>query len=81
VQAPPAAGDWFVQVGSFSQAANAQRYAQQLRTQGHAAIVLPPAGGKGLSRVRVGPVATRQAAGDLLGRLQADGHKGAVVGP
>jgi DedD protein len=77
----PARGDWFVQVGSFSQAANAQRYAQQLRSQGHAAIVLPPAGTKALSRVRVGPVRTREAAGELLARLQAAGHKGAVVGP
>jgi DedD protein len=79
--APPARGDWFVQVGSFSQAANAQRYAQQLRNQGHAVIVLPPAGAKALSRVRVGPVRTREAAGELLARLQAAGHKGAVVGP
>jgi cell division septation protein DedD len=68
-------------VGSFSQAENAQRYAQRLRSQGHDVRVLPPAGSKSLSRVRVGPVATREAATQLLGRLEAAGHKGAVVGP
>jgi DedD protein len=85
-QPPPpapdvAGGRWFVQVGSFSQAANAQRYARQLRDQGHAVIVLPPSGTKSLSRVRVGPVRTREAAGELLTRLRAGGHNGAVVGP
>ena len=78
---PAVAGDWFVQVGSFAQVANAQRYAQQLRSQGYAAIVLPPAAGKSLSRVRVGPARTREAAAALLERLAASGHKGAVVGP
>jgi len=78
---PSAGGDWFVQVGSFSQPENAERYAQQLRKQGFGAIVLPPAGAKGLSRVRVGPARTREAAGALLEKLAAAGHKGAVVGP
>jgi DedD protein len=78
--APPARGQWFVQVGSFSQAANADRYARQLREQGFTSIVLPPAGAKGLSRVRVGPVRNREAAAALLERLKAGGHKGAVVG-
>jgi DedD protein len=74
------AGEWFVQVGSFSQAENAERYAQQLRKQGFSAIVLPPAGAKSLVRVRVGPVRSRDAAAALLERLTASGHKGAVVG-
>jgi DedD protein len=78
--AAPAAGEWFVQVGSFSQAANAERYAQQLRQQGFGVVVLPPAGGKGLTRVRVGPARSREAAATLLERLTAAGHKGAVVG-
>lgn len=78
--AAPARGDWFVQVGSFSQAANAERYAQQLRQQGFTPLVLPPAGAKGLVRVRVGPVRTRESAVALLERLAANGHKGAVVG-
>ncbi len=69
-----------MQVGSFSQAENAERYAQQLRKQGFATLVLPPAGAKGLVRVRVGPARTREAAAALLERLTANGHKGAVVG-
>jgi cell division septation protein DedD len=69
-----------VQVGSFSQPENAERYAQQLRKQGFNALVLPPAGSKGLSRVRVGPARTREAAATLLEKLTASGHKGAVVG-
>jgi cell division protein FtsN len=78
--ASPAAGNWFVQVGSFSQTDNAERYAQQLRKQGFSPVVLPPAGSKGLVRVRVGPVRSRDAAAALLERLTASGHKGAVVG-
>jgi DedD protein len=79
--APAPGGDWYVQVGSFSQDANAQKYAQQLRGLGYAVVVLPPAGAKSLSRVRVGPARTRDAAAQVLERLTASGHKGAVVGP
>ncbi|MET0291514.1 MAG: SPOR domain-containing protein [Steroidobacteraceae bacterium] len=79
--AAPASGEWYVQVGSFSQVANAQRYAQQLRGEGFTAIVLPAAGSKGLIRVRVGPARSRDAAAQLLGKLTSAGHKGAVVGP
>ncbi len=75
------AGEWFVQVGSFSQAANADRYVQQLRQQGFTASALPPPGGKGLIRVRVGPAHSKEAAAALLDKLAAAGHKGAVVGP
>lgn len=81
VEKPSASrGEWFVQVGSFSQAENAERYAQQLRKQGFSSVVLPPAGAKSLVRVRVGPVRSRDAAAALLERLTASGHKGAVVG-
>jgi DedD protein len=73
-------GQWFVQVGSFSQSDNAERYAKQLRDQGFTSIVLPPSGAKRLVRVRVGPTRTRDAAATLLERLKASGHKGAVVG-
>jgi DedD protein len=73
-------GQWYVQVGSFSQAANAERYAKQLREQGFTPVLLPPSGAKGLIRVRVGPARSRDAAAALLERLKAGGHKGAVVG-
>ena len=75
-----ARGQWYVQVGSFSQAANAERYAKQLRDQGFASVVLPPSGAKRLVRVRVGPTRNRDAAAALLERLKAQGHQGAVVG-
>jgi DedD protein len=84
VEAPatPAAGaGWFVQIGSFAQAANAQRVAQALRDRGFAVIVLPPAGSKGLLRVRVGPARDRDAALQLQQRLAAEGQKGALIAP
>lgn len=81
--ATPAAGGagWFVQIGSFAQAANAQRAAQALRDKGFAVIVLPPAGSKGLLRVRVGPARDRDAALQLQQRLAAEGQKGALIAP
>jgi DedD protein len=81
--AAPAAGGtgWFVQIGSFAQAANAQRVAQALRDKGFAVIVLPPAGSKALLRVRVGPARDRDAALQLQQRLAVEGQKGALIAP
>jgi DedD protein len=76
---PAAAGDWYVQVGSFSKAANAQRYAREISARGFTTRVDP---GKGkLLRVRVGPVADREAAQQLQGQLAARGYKGALTNP
>jgi len=77
---PAAAGDWAVQVGSFSSRENAARLASQLKEQGFAAYVSRyQDGGRILHRVRVGPVATRPEAESLAERLSQAGQKAKVV--
>ncbi len=71
---------WFVQVGSFAKRENAQHLVQQLAAKGHSAQLRGGSGG-GLFRVRVGPVANRQAAVALQARLAAQGFRGAVSAP
>lgn len=84
VAAAPAGGSdaWWVQIGSFSQTANAERVVKQLDGAGIAArISSVRSNGKELFRVRAGPVADRAAAEQLRGRLAAAGHKGTLVAP
>lgn len=73
VPAPaPAARDvgFAVQMGAFSKEADANALRDRLRAAGFSAIVQPVRTDKGtLSRVRVGPVATRAEAEQLRGRL------------
>jgi DedD protein len=79
--ATPARG-WWVQLGSFSARANADRLASTLSGAGYTVAVSPTdANGKELFRVRAGPVADREAAVALQGRLSAAGHKGSLVAP
>ena len=83
-EAPQAAssteGPWTVQVGSFSQADNAQALQRRLATEGFEAFVSRVATDAGtMHRVRVGPVAERGAADQLLTRLRTAGHDGARV--
>jgi DedD protein len=83
-EAPQAAsgteGPWTVQVGSFSQADNAQALQRRLATEGFEAFVSRVATDAGtMHRVRVGPVAERGAADQLLARLRTAGHDGARV--
>ncbi len=71
---------WTVQVGSFSQAANAQSLQAQLADEGFEVFVSRVATDAGtMHRVRVGPVPDRAAADRLLTRLRAAGHSGARV--
>lgn len=80
----PAAGSnaWWVQVGSFSQTANADRVVKELGAAGIAARVSAVrSNGKELFRVRAGPVNDRAAAEALRSRLAAAGHKGTIVPP
>lgn len=66
--AKPAAAGWAAQVGSFSKEATAKTIADDLKRRGFKAFVMEHReDGKTLYRVRVGPVATREAA-DALGR-------------
>lgn len=78
--APNRSGAFAVQVGSFGNRENAERLTRELQSKGFPAYVEDPDGsGRGLARVRVGPVATREDASKLLERLRAAGQSGAVV--
>jgi DedD protein len=80
--APAATGDWLVQLGSFSEQANARRLAQQAGTYGYKAEVSSyKGGGRTLYRVRVGPQATRAAAEAAASALRAHGISDARVVP
>ncbi len=81
--APAASGtSWWVQAGSFSQSANAQRVVRELGAAGISARVSSVrSNGKELFRVRAGPVADRSAAEALQRRMAAAGHKGTLVPP
>ncbi len=71
---------WAVQVGSFSQQANATRLRARLEEDGFKAYlsrVVTDAGT--MHRVRVGPVADRAAADELVEKLSRAGQKGRVV--
>jgi DedD protein len=73
-------GMWAVQLGSFSNPANAERLAADLRAEGYAAFLSQLPGPKGpLHRVRVGPQKDRDSADAIAARLVAAGHKGQVV--
>lgn len=76
------AGKWWVQLGSFSSADNAQRLARELRGKGFSVEVSAvKSGGKELHRVRAGPEADRTAATGLRTRLAAAGQQGTLVAP
>lgn len=83
--APPvaaASGRWWVQLGRFSDRANAERLALELRRAGHNISVSQiRADGKELTLVRAGPVADRAAAAALQKRLSAAGHAGSFLVP
>lgn len=80
---PPAQSHgWWVQLGSFSARANADRLGGTLSKAGFDIQVSPvTANGRKLFRVRAGPVADRDAAVTLQARLGAAGHKGTLVAP
>jgi len=73
-------GMWAVQLGSFSNQANAERLAADLRKSGYAAFLsqLNTSSGS-LHRVRIGPQKDRESAEAVAGKLNGDGHKGQVV--
>lgn len=80
VKAPAVAGtgQWYVQLGSFSSAQNAERLAAKLKAGGFDAKIRK--GSKGsMSRVLVGPRADRDAAVALAAKLSAAGFAGQVT--
>ena len=78
--APAAGGDWIVQLGSFSDEANARRLAQRSGTFGYKADVSSyRSGSKTLYRVRVGPPQSRAKADAAASALKAHGIKEASV--
>ena len=73
-------GMWAVQLGSFSNQANAERLAADLRKQGYAAFLSQLQTGSGaLHRVRIGPQSNRDSAEAIAAKLTSAGHKGQVV--
>lgn len=73
-------GMWAVQLGSFSNRANAERLAADLRKQGYAAFLGRVQASVGtLHRVRVGPQKDRPSAESMAAKLRALGHQGQVV--
>jgi len=82
VETPARADSWWVQLGSFSQEANAQRLVQSLTKAGFDARISPlRSKDKTLYRVRAGPAANRAAAEGLRTRLADAGHNGTLVAP
>jgi DedD protein len=75
-----ATGMWAVQLGSFSNEANAEGLAADLRKNGYAAFLSQHKASSGsLHRVRVGPQKDRESAEAVARKLGGDGHKGQVV--
>lgn len=77
--APPPAGRWAVQVGSFSSRTNADRFSEWCREQGYGVKVLAGQdGARTLYRVRVGPYASREDARTAVAELALLGQSGFV---
>jgi DedD protein len=78
--APVGHGNWTVQLGTFSNEANAQRLVHELAGKGFAAFSTESSGsGRKLYRVRVGPASDHAAAAALAERLRAAGHPGSLT--
>jgi DedD protein len=73
---------WAVQLGSFASRANAEKLVRQRKPQ-NAAIYLSPSG-KGAAaryRVRIGPLADRDAAERMVTKLKKEGQPASLVPP
>jgi DedD protein len=78
----PRPGAWAVQLGSFASRTNADNLSHQLKAQGFAVYVLPGGAGPTLRyRVRIGPLADREAAQRTAAKLKALGHDSSMVAP
>jgi len=72
----PPGGLWAVQVGSFGERPRADHHADRVRAAGFTVYFEPY---QGLTRVKVGPLPTRDAALETLARLEQAGFEGIVV--
>jgi DedD protein len=73
---------WEAQVGSFAARENAEKLERQLRAQGFSPVLSATGAGKSLRyRVRLGPVADRGAAQNLITQLAGAGHTATLVPP
>lgn len=69
-------GQWAVQVGSFGEPGRAERHADRVRSTGRPVYLEPY---RGLTRVKVGPYASREKAEETLARLEEAGFEGIVT--
>ncbi len=80
VRKPKLPNGFAVQLGSFSQRANAEKYALGVRNEGFEVFITRAAGDSGpVYRVHAGPRSTRTAAENLAGMLSASGRSVMVV--
>jgi DedD protein len=73
---------WAVQLGSFASRANAERLVRQRKP--HDASLYVSSSGKGASlryRVRIGPLADRDAAERMVAKLKKEGRSASLVPP
>jgi len=71
-----------VQLGSFASRGNADKLARQLKAKGFAVYVQSSGARTSLRyRVRIGPMADREAAERTVARLKAQGHVASIVSP
>jgi DedD protein len=78
----PKPGAWAVQLGSFASRTNADNLSRQLKAQGFSVYVLSGGAGPTLRyRVRIGPLADREAAQRTAAKLKALGHASSMVAP
>jgi rare lipoprotein A len=74
-----ASGGFYVQVGAFSTAENAERRRGDVRSYGSSEVSQASAGGRDVYRVRLGPYTTSEAAGIVADRLKRSGYGDARV--
>lgn len=74
-----AAGGWVVQVGAFADSTSVRTIAGQMAHLEQVRVEPAFVGGNAVARVRLGPLATRERAGALLGEVKALGHDEAFV--
>lgn len=69
--ATPAAGNWFVNFGAYSDQGLANEWAGKLRKDSHTVVVMPvDSNGRSLYRVRITGLASESAARQLAGQLE-----------